>query len=165
MRCHCERSGAIQSCLPHVQRRVGVAGSLRRCAPRDDGHRRGANIMKRIAAAFLMLAVSAFPGFAQSWPPKLVHVIVPFGAGSTPDIVARLLADGLGKSHSEASFIVENKPGASGNIGTDAVAKATPDGSVIGLSIGGPLAINTLLFSHLPYDPKKDIAPITQLIT
>jgi tripartite-type tricarboxylate transporter receptor subunit TctC len=95
----------------------------------------------------------------------MVHVMVPFGAGSTPDIVARLLADGLGKKHPEATFIVENKPGASGNIGTDAVAKGAPDGSVIGVSIGGPLAINTLLFSHLPYDPKKDIAAVTQLIT
>ncbi len=62
-------------------------------------------------------------------------------------------------------FVVENKPGASGNLGTDAVAKAAPDGATIGISIGGPLAINTLLFSNLPYDPHKDIAPITQLVT
>jgi len=61
--------------------------------------------------------------------------------------------------------VIENKPGASGNLGTDAVAKAEPDGATIGVSIGGPLAINTLLFSKLPYDPAKDIAPITQLIT
>ena len=61
--------------------------------------------------------------------------------------------------------MIENKPGASGNTGTDAVAKAEPDGDTIGVSIGGPLAINTLLFSKLPYDPKTDIAPITQLVT
>ncbi len=61
--------------------------------------------------------------------------------------------------------MVENKPGASGNTGTDIVAKAKPDGATIGISIGGPLAINTLLFSKLPYDPGKDIAPITQLVT
>ena len=99
------------------------------------------------------------------WPAKTVHIIVPFGAGSTPDIVARLVADGLSKKHADATFVVENKPGASGNIGTDAVAKAKPDGSTIGVSIGGPLAINTLLFSNLPYDPKKDITAITQLVT
>jgi tripartite-type tricarboxylate transporter receptor subunit TctC len=91
--------------------------------------------------------------------------MVPFGPGSTPGIVARLIAEGLGKKHPDSAFVVENKPGASGNLGTDAVAKAAPDGTTIGVSIGGPLAINTLLFAKLPYDPQKDIAPVTQLIT
>jgi tripartite-type tricarboxylate transporter receptor subunit TctC len=89
---------------------------------------------------------------------------VPFGPGSTPDVVARLIADQLQKTLGQP-FVIENKPGASGNTGTDAVAKAAPDGYTIGVSIGGPLAINTLLFSKLPYDPKTDIAPITQLVT
>jgi tripartite-type tricarboxylate transporter receptor subunit TctC len=102
---------------------------------------------------------------AQEWPAKTVRIMVPFGPGSTPDIVARLIADGLSKKYPDSTFLVENKPGASGNIGTDAVAKAKPDGATIGISIGGPLAINTLLFSKLPYDPRKDIAPITQLVT
>ena len=87
---------------------------------------------------------------------------MPFGAGSTPDLVARILADNLQQNVGSA-FVVENKPGASGNTGTDVVAKAEPDGSVIGISLGGPLAINTILFSQLPYDPQKDIAPITLL--
>jgi tripartite-type tricarboxylate transporter receptor subunit TctC len=90
---------------------------------------------------------------------------VPFGPGSTPDIVARLVADGLQQKYPANAFVVENKPGASGNLGTDAVAKATPDGSTLGVSIGGPLAINTLLFARLPYDPHKDISPVTLLIT
>ncbi|MGB8639585.1 MAG: tripartite tricarboxylate transporter substrate-binding protein [Pseudolabrys sp.] len=94
-----------------------------------------------------------------------MRIIVPFGAGSTPDIVARLVADGLQQKYATSSFVVENKPGASGNLGTDTVAKAAPDGSTIGVSIGGPLAINTLLFAKLPYDPHKDVAPITQLVT
>jgi tripartite-type tricarboxylate transporter receptor subunit TctC len=63
------------------------------------------------------------------------------------------------------TFVIENKPGASGNLGTDTVAKADSDGATIGISIGGPLAINTLLFSKLPYDPGRDLAPVTQLIT
>ena len=93
-----------------------------------------------------------------------MQIVVPFGAGSTPDVVARLIADHLQKKLGQP-FVIDNKPGASGNIGTDAVAKAAPDGTTIGVSIGGPLAINTLLFSKLPYDPKTDIAPITQLVT
>ena len=75
------------------------------------------------------------------------------------------MADGLQHKYPTSTFVVENKPGASGNLGTDAVAKAAPDGSTIGVSIGGPLAINTLLFAKLPYDPHKDIVPITQLVT
>jgi tripartite-type tricarboxylate transporter receptor subunit TctC len=121
--------------------------------------------MQRVLIALLLVAASALPSAAQTWPPKTVHVISPFAAGSTPDVVARLVADGLAAKYPGSAFIVEDKPGASGNIGTDAVAKAAPDGTTIGVSIGGPLAINTLLFSHLPYDPKKDITPITQLIT
>jgi tripartite-type tricarboxylate transporter receptor subunit TctC len=93
-----------------------------------------------------------------------VRIVVPFGPGSTPDVVARLIADQL-QTKLGQPFVIENKPGASGNTGTDAVAKADPDGATIGISIGGPLAINTLLFSRLPYDPAKDIAPITQLVT
>jgi tripartite-type tricarboxylate transporter receptor subunit TctC len=104
------------------------------------------------------------PAAAQDWPTKTVRIVVPFGPGSTPDMVARLIADRLQQKLGQ-SFVIENKPGASGNLGTDAVAKAEPDGATIGVSIGGPLAINTLLFSKLPYDPAKDIAPITQLIT
>src|SRR3954451_24160853 len=104
------------------------------------------------------------PTAAQDWPTKPVRIVVPFGAGSTTDVVARLIADQLRKKLGQP-FVIDNKPGASGNIGTDAVAKAAPDGTTIGVSIGGPLAINTLLFSKLPYDPKTDIAPITQLVT
>jgi len=115
--------------------------------------------------ALLFLSAAAVPAPAQDWPGKSVRIIVPFGAGSTPDIVARLVADGLQQKYPTSSFVVENKPGASGNLGTDTVAKAAPDGSTIGVSIGGPLAINTLLYAKLPYDPHKDIVPITQLVT
>ena len=115
-----------------------------------------------IALAGSLLALA--PAAAQDWPAKTVRIVVPFGPGSTPDMVARLIADRLQQKLGQ-SFVIENKPGASGNLGTDAVAKAEPDGATIGVSIGGPLAINTLLFSKLPYDPAKDIAPITQLIT
>src|SRR6201996_5522980 len=120
--------------------------------------------MKTLLAAFAGLWLVALPAAAQDWPSKPVRVVVPFGPGSTPDVVARLLADHLQKKLGQP-FIIDNKPGASGNIGTDAVAKAAPDGTTIGVSIGGPLAINTLLFSKLPYDPRTDITPVTQLVT
>lgn len=122
-------------------------------------------MLGRLAFIALLMVGAVWPASAQDWPPKTVRIMVPFGPGSTPDIVARIIADGLGKKYAGSTFVVENKPGASGNLATDLVAKAAPDGTTIGVSIGGPLAINTLLFSKLPYDPKKDIAAVTQLIT
>jgi len=114
--------------------------------------------------AFLMILASTPYGAAAEWPTRTVRIVVPFAAGSTPDIVARLLADDL-KDTVQQPLIIENKPGASGNTGTDAVAKAAPDGLTLGVSIGGPLAINTLLFAKLPYDPRKDLTLITTLVT
>ena len=120
--------------------------------------------MKRCVIAAAILALGMICAAAQAWPTKLVKIIVPFAAGATPDVVARLIADDLQTRLSQA-FIIENRPGASGNTGTAAVAKAEPDGGTIGVSIGGPLAINTLLFPSLPYDPRKDLTPITLLVT
>ncbi len=120
--------------------------------------------MKRAIAAAVAIFLSVPCTHAQEWPAKPVRIIVPFAAGATPDIVARLIAERLQEQLGQ-TFIVENKPGASGNAGTDAVAKAAPDGATIGVSIGGPLAINTLLFAHLPYDPRKDLTLITLLAT
>lgn len=121
--------------------------------------------MKKFVLAFAALLAATAPSVAQDWPAKTVKIIAPFGPGSTPDIVARLIADELQKKYPDSNFIVENKAGAGGVIGTDMVAKAAPDGATLGVSIGGPLAINTILMSKLPYDPKKDIAAVTQLVT
>jgi tripartite-type tricarboxylate transporter receptor subunit TctC len=120
--------------------------------------------MKRAIATAVAILLSALCAHAQEWPAKPVRIVVPFAAGATPDIVARLIAERLQEQLGQ-TFIVENKPGASGNAGTDAVAKAASDGATIGVSIGGPLAINTLLFAHLPYDPRKDLTLITLLAT
>lgn len=119
--------------------------------------------MRGALAALLLLAVPNAASAQAVWPPKFVRIIVPFGPGASPDIVGRVLADSLAARHPGTNFVVENKPGASGNIGTDAIAKAAPDGATIGISLGGPLAINTLLFAKLPYNPDTDIAPITLL--
>src|SRR5436305_4296701 len=120
--------------------------------------------MKRIVALALFVLCAAVPASAEDWPAKTVRIIVPFGPGATPDTIARLIADRLQQRLGQ-NFIVENKPGASGMTGTDAVAKAEPDGYTIGVSIGGPLAINTLLFSKMPYAPFRDLALITILTT
>jgi tripartite-type tricarboxylate transporter receptor subunit TctC len=120
--------------------------------------------MIRGLVAALGILCTTLVALAQDWPARSVRIIVPFAAGATPDVVARLIADQLAQKTGQ-TFIVENKPGASGNTGTDAVAKAQPDGSTIGVSIGGPLAINTLLFAKLPYDPRRDLALITMLVT
>src|SRR5256714_1189104 len=120
--------------------------------------------MRRIVALALFILCAAVPASAQDWPARTVRIIVPFGAGATPDTIARLIADKLQQKLGQ-NFIVENKPGASGMTGTDTVAKAEPDGYTVGVSIGGPLAINTLLFSKMPYDPFKDLALITILTT
>src|SRR5438105_3208027 len=120
--------------------------------------------MNRLALALLGVLLGLAPVAAQEWPAKTVRLTVPFGPGSTPDMVGRLIGDYLQQKLGQP-FVIENRPGASANTGTDAVAKAEPDGYTIGISLGGPLAINTLLFAKMPYDPAKDLALITMLTT
>ena len=120
--------------------------------------------MKRVFFVAMVVLFGTILAAAQDWPTRLVKIVVPFAAGATPDVIARLIADDL-QTRLNQAFIVENRPGASGNTGTDVVAKAEPDGSTIGVSIGGPLAINTLLFSNLPYNPRKDLTLISLLVT
>ncbi len=120
--------------------------------------------MMRLLVTALAVLLGTLPASAQDWPARPVRIVVPFAAGATPDLIARLVAENL-QDKTGQTFIVENKPGASGNTGTDIVAKAEPDGTTIGVSIGGPLAINTLLFGSLSYDPKKDLSLITMLVT
>ena len=107
----------------------------------------------------LALAAST-AAFAQ--PAKPIRLIVPYAPGGPLDVTARALAEAV--KDSLGTVIVENKPGAGGNIGSDYVAKATPDGSVIGLAAVATHAINPWLFSKLPFDPAKDFAPITQMV-
>ncbi|MCZ4312647.1 tripartite tricarboxylate transporter substrate binding protein [Comamonadaceae bacterium G21597-S1] len=106
------------------------------------------------------LAMTPLASVAQgAWPNKPVRIIVPFPAGGSTDVIARQLAQHLGNSLGQ-QFVVENKAGAGGNIGTDAMAKAAPDGYTIGLSTSGPLANNKSLYKDMPYDSDKDLSPI-----
>ena len=115
------------------------------------------------AAVVASLGIAA-PAGAQErpadWPSKPVRMVVPFAPGSTPDILARTIGERLTTALKQ-TFIVENRPGAGGNIGTNAVAKAAGDGYTIGVSITGPLVNNVVLYPKLPYDPFKELAPVT----
>ncbi|XAH24330.1 tripartite tricarboxylate transporter substrate binding protein [Xylophilus sp. GW821-FHT01B05] len=106
-------------------------------------------------------ALCAGGALAQAaWPNKPVRIIVPFAPGGTTDIMARAVAPELSKAFGQ-SFIVDNRPGAGGNIGAEAVAKAAPDGYTLLMGTVGTHGINRALYSKLPYDPIKDFAPIT----
>ena len=118
--------------------------------------------MKRLL--FILLAVFVTPAAAQQWSPsKQVKIVVPL-VGGTVDILARLVAPHLQEAFGQP-VIVENKGGAGGNIGTDPVAKAEPDGHTILAGYTGPITVNATLFGNLPYDPQKDLAPITLAVT
>lgn len=122
--------------------------------------------MKFLLVAVLAFLAGALPAQAQeavqAWPAKPVRIVVPFAAGATPDIIMRLIGERL-QTKLKQSFVIDNRPGASGNLGTDVVAKAAPDGTTIGISILGPLGLNTLLFAKMPYDPFTDLALVTRL--
>ena len=106
----------------------------------------------------LVFALAGAAAFAQDYPNKPVRLVVPFAAGGSSDPVARLLAQKL-TAFLGQPFIVENRPGAGGNIGADIVAKSRPDGYTL-LFAAGSFAVNVSLFEKLPYDPLKDFDPI-----
>ena len=112
------------------------------------------------SSVFALLFGCMGAAFAQDWPTRPLRLIVPFAAASTPDLFARLLADRMSKDLGQP-VVVENKPGAGGMIGTDAIAKAPADGYTFGVSITGPLVNNTLLYRKMSYDPFAELAPIT----
>ncbi|HEY5380537.1 MAG TPA: tripartite tricarboxylate transporter substrate binding protein [Pseudolabrys sp.] len=123
----------------------------------------------RIAASrrtFLQAAAGAWVftvGGAQAqtvWPDHLVRIIVPYPAGGSTDLLARILADRL-KTMFNQSIVVENRPGAGGNIGIAVVTGSAPDGYTIGAATIGHFAINQFLYKNMPYDPERDMIPAT----
>jgi tripartite-type tricarboxylate transporter receptor subunit TctC len=110
-----------------------------------------------------MVLAGALPSFAQSYPGKSIRFIVPFPPGGPLDIVARAIGQELNKSWGQP-VIIDNRPGAGGNIGADLVAKSPADGYTILMGAVSTHAINVSLYSKLPYDPIRDFAPVT-LIT
>lgn len=104
-------------------------------------------------------AALALPAWAQA---RTTRIVVPFAAGGPIDVTARILADAV--KDSLGTVIVENRPGAGGNIGVSQVAKAAPDGLTLGIATTASHGINPWLFKQLPYDPAKDFAPVTQML-
>jgi tripartite-type tricarboxylate transporter receptor subunit TctC len=115
--------------------------------------------IRRQLIALAAAALVALPAVAQD---KVTRIIVPFAAGGPIDVTARVLAEAV--KGSLGPVIVENRPGAGGNIGISAVAKAAPDGLTLGIATTASHGINPWLFSKLPYDPATDFAPITQML-
>lgn len=118
------------------------------------------------ASVFTLFAAAGFtvPAQAQDWPSRPVRLINPFAAGSAVDVVARLLADRMSKD-AGTQFLVENRTGASGNIGTEVAARSKPDGYTFLVGSPGTMAINPALFDSLPYDALKDFAPVSHLVS
>ena len=101
---------------------------------------------------------------AQTYPDRSIRVVVPFSGGSASDVVARIVLDKMGPALGQ-QFVIENQPGAGGNIGTAAIARAEPNGYHLVMSTSGPLAVNKTLTKNLPYDPEQAFEPITMLAT
>ena len=116
--------------------------------------------MKRLAAALLVLA--ALGVHAQDWPARPLRLVVPFAPGGVTDTSARVVADRLGARLGQ-TVVVENRPGASGNIGTQQVAQAAPDGYTLLLGFDGTMVINPWVFAKIPFDTLRDFEPVTKL--
>lgn len=121
-------------------------------------------IRRRLAtlAAALAAVCLAPAALAQAWPSKPVHIIVPYPPGGSSDIIARAISKPLQEALKQP-VIVENKPGANGNTGTDFVAKSAPDGYTLVLCDVGALAITASVYSKLPFEPSKDLRGVTML--
>jgi tripartite-type tricarboxylate transporter receptor subunit TctC len=118
-------------------------------------------VLIRVAVSLSLLFVSAGL-WAQTYPIKPVRIVVPFAPGGSTDVTARLIAQKLTDAWRQ-QVIVDNRAGAGGNIGAEAVARAAPDGYTLLLATTGVMAINHKLYRSLPYDALKDFAPVTQI--
>lgn len=116
-----------------------------------------------IALASAVIAISAIAEAGEDgWPQRPLRLVVPFPAGSSTDIIARIVAQKLSHRLGQ-QIVIENRAGASGNIGADAVAKATPDGYTIGIATASTHAVAASLSPNLPYDPIRDFAPVAMI--
>src|SRR5437764_6018583 len=117
--------------------------------------------MSRILLCLALLVCSFAAQAQETWPARPVKLIVPSSPGGGTDVYARILAQALAESLKQ-QFIVDNRPGASGNIGAAAAAKSAPDGYTFLVSANPALAVNPSLYRNLPYNAERDFAPVTR---
>jgi tripartite-type tricarboxylate transporter receptor subunit TctC len=115
---------------------------------------------KSVLALMLALAAAATAVRADDYPSHSIRLIVPFAAGGAADAIGRMLAKSVGAALGQ-TVVVENRTGSNGLIGTEVVASAEPDGYTLLLGQSGPISINPGIYRNLPYDPEKDLAPVT----
>jgi tripartite-type tricarboxylate transporter receptor subunit TctC len=116
--------------------------------------------MRKTLMLLTLTALIAPVGAAEQFPTRPIRVIVPYAPGGNVDISARIIAPPLGEALGQ-TVVVDNRPGAGGNLGASLVAKATPDGYTLLVGSSGPLSVNPVIFKNLPYDSLKDFAPIS----
>lgn len=116
-----------------------------------------------VSIGMSLLAVSGAFGQEAEYPTKPIRIIVPFSPGGGSDALARFVGQRISENFGQP-VVIDNRPGAGGNIGTAAVARSTPDGYTIVLGVIGPITVNVSLFKDLPYNPLTDLAPITQAV-
>ncbi len=116
--------------------------------------------MRNICALFVLVLYCAPAFAADSFPSRPIRAIVPYAPGGNVDISARIIAQPLGEALGQ-TVVVDNRPGAGGNLGASLVAKSTPDGYTLLVGSSGPLSVNPVIFKNLPYDSLKDFAPIS----
>src|SRR5216684_3911834 len=161
------KGGAVA--FPSSSRRGGAkrrGGSPTRISPprmRRGGAKRRGGLAALLLAALIATAASAqtaSTGSGQPYPSRPVRLIVPFPPGGSTDILSRALgqklAEGLGQP-----VVIDNRPGAGGSIGSEAAAKAAPDGYTLVMGQLGPLAVSPAIYKNLPYDPVKSFAPVS----
>ena len=113
--------------------------------------------------ALMVAALSTFStAWAQNWPAKPVRFIVPFPPGGSTDVLGRIVAAKLSEALGQ-QVVVDNRGGAGGIIGTDVVVKSSPDGYTLLMTASAPIAINVTLFKNIPYDPRKDLLPVSRI--
>jgi tripartite-type tricarboxylate transporter receptor subunit TctC len=117
---------------------------------------------KKSIFTIALCALLAGANAAWAWPDKPVKIVVPFAPGGATDVVARAMGQRLGEMWKQP-VVIENKPGAGGNIGADLVAKAPPDGHTLLLASPAEVVINAFLYKSMPFDPQKDLAPVAKI--